>query len=140
MSVERAMDQLRNADRRWGSALAQHRLAPPDAGYPRRLRDLADACEQEQIAYEYASRQGLAWDPPASAAVLTLPHELAPNSGRRGPAELWQRFDLAADDLRSALGGISLAAIGRAFAELSFAARELAQAIAQDDAAPAESG
>ena len=43
--------------------------------------------------------------------------------------ELWQRFDTALDDLRTALAGISLAAIGRGFGELSLAARDLAQTV-----------
>ena len=136
MTVERAIGQLRSAEQRWTSALTQHRLAPPDAGYARRLRDLADACEQQHVAYQYAAGQGLGWDPPPTAAVLTLPHELDPSSGRRGPPELWARFDVAADDLRTALAGISLAAIARAFGELSNAARDLAQ---QLDAAAAAS-
>jgi hypothetical protein len=136
MSVDRAMDQLRTADRRWASALVAHRLAPPDAGYPRRLRELADACEQEQLAYEYAARQGLTWGPPEEAAgTIVIPHELSPNSGRRGPAELWRRFDLAVEDLLTALRGISLTAIARGFAELSYATRELATAVVQEDTA-----
>ncbi len=127
MTVERAIGQLRTAEQRWNSALARHRLAPPDAGYARRLRDLADACEQQQVAYQYAAQQGLGWDPPPAASVLKVPHELDPSSGRRGPRELWERFDAAVQDLCDALAGISLAAIARAFGELSLAARELAQ-------------
>ncbi len=130
MTVERAIDQLRTAEQRWTIALSQHRLAPPDDGYPRRLRDLADACEQQHVAFEYAAAQGLGWNPPPAAAVLTLPHELDPSRGRRGPRELWTRFDLAADDLRHALAGISLAAIARAFGELSSVARDLAEQLA----------
>ena len=134
MSVERAVGQLRSAEQRWSAALVQHRLAPPDAGYARRLRDLADACEQQQVAYQYAATQGLGWDPPPAAAVLNVPHELDPGSGRRGPRELWKRFDTAVEDLRTALAGISLAAIGRGFGELSLAARDLAQEVEEPPA------
>jgi len=127
----RAGARPRSAEQRWTAALVQHRIAPPDAGYARRLRDLADACEQQQVAYEYAATQDLGWDPPPVAAALNVPHELRTNSGRRGPRELWQRFDTAVDDLRTALAGISLAAIGRGFGELSLAARDLAQTVDQ---------
>ena len=59
MSVERAINNMNAADHTFRSALRQHRLAPPDAGFPRRLKDFADACESQQIACEYAAQEGL---------------------------------------------------------------------------------
>jgi len=95
------------ADHTFRSALRQHRLAPSDAGFPRRLKDFADACESQQIACEYAAQEGLGWEPLPPARRLPPP-ELRPDSGRRGPAELWAKFDPAWDDLGRALEGISL--------------------------------
>jgi len=133
-SVNEAISQLRVAEHSWNTALAQHRLAPPDAGYARRLRDLADACEQQQIAYGSAAAAGLGWTPLPPAKRRTPPHELRPDSGRRGPAGLWEKFDLAIDDLGRALEGISLPAIARAFGELSETARALSKTVDQAEA------
>jgi hypothetical protein len=135
MSVERAMNQMRAAEGRWDAALRQHRLAPPDDRFSRRLRDFADACEQQQAAYGYAVTQGLGWTPLPPASARPLPHELSPDSGRRGPGELWERLDQANIDLNRALEGVSLQAIARAFGELSEIAHQLSAAVADEDAA-----
>jgi hypothetical protein len=135
MTLERAMSQLRLAEGSWQHALKQHRTAPPDAGYSRRLRELADACEQQQIAYDYGASQGLGWTP-LPPAKRPAPHELTPESGRPGPPELWQEFDQAIEDLSRALEGISIPAIARAFGEISRAARALSVAAADRGSDP----
>lgn len=129
MTLDRAMNQLRVAEGSWQHALIQHRTAPPDAGYSRRLRDLADACEQQQIAYDYAAKQGLGWTP-LPPAKRPAPHELSPDSGRPGPAEAWREFDQSIEDLSRSFEGISIPAIARAFGELSRIARALSVAVA----------
>jgi hypothetical protein len=135
MSAERAITQLRAAEGRWTSALREHRLAPPDADFSRRLRDFADACEQQQAAFGYAAQAGLGWDPLPPATARRPPHELTPESGRRGPQELWKQFDETIDRLNVALQGVSLQAIARVFGELSEIARQLSVAVAEEDAA-----
>ena len=127
ISVETAISQLRTAEHSWQSALKQHRLTPPDAGYSRRLRDLADACEQQQIAFQYAAKAGLGWDPLPPVESRRPPAELRPDSGRRGDPRLWQHFDSSVEDLAKALEGISLPAIARAFGEMADTARELSR-------------
>jgi len=62
------------------------------------------------------------------------PPELRPDSGRRGPPELWEQFDTAIADLSKALEGISLAAIGRAYGDISHIARALSTTVAEQDA------
>ena len=133
MSVERAINNMNAADHTFRAALRQHRVAPPDAAFARRLRDFADACESEQIACEYAATEGLGWEPRPAARRLAPP-ELRPDSGRRGPSELWLGFDTAWGDLGQALEGISLPAVSRAFGELASISRQLATAVAEEDA------
>jgi hypothetical protein len=58
MSVERAKEQLKLSEGRWESAIREHAQPPPDAGFVRRLRSLADAAAQEQAAYGYAADRG----------------------------------------------------------------------------------
>ena len=132
MSVERAINNMNAADHTFRAALRQHRIAPPDAAFSRRLKDFADACESEQIACDYAAQEGLGWEPMPAAKRLAPP-ELRPDSGRRGPAELWQQFDTAWEDLGKALEGISLPAVARAFGELATVSRALATAVTEED-------
>jgi hypothetical protein len=137
MSAEQAISRLRAADTHYRQALRQHRLAPPDSGYSARLKDFADACEQQEAAYRYADDNGLAWDPLPPSSGRRPPAELLPDSGRRGPEDLWERFDTAIDDLNRAFEGISLSAIARVFGELSDITRQLSIAVAEQDAAAA---
>jgi len=132
VSVERAINNMNAADHTFRAALRQHRLAPPDDGFPRRLKDFADACESQQIACAYAAEEGLSWEP-MPAARRPAPPELRPDSGRRGPAELLAKFDTAWEDLNKALEGISLQAVARAFGELATILRELCTAVAEED-------
>jgi hypothetical protein len=133
MSVERAINNMNAADHTFRAALRQHRVAPPDADFSRRLKDFADACESEQIACDYAAQEGLGWEPMPAARRLPPP-ELRPDSGRRGPPGLWGNFDTAWDDLSKALEGISLPAVARAFAELATLLRQLTAAVDDEDA------
>jgi hypothetical protein len=137
MSVERAINNMNAADHTFRSALRQHRIAPPDADFSRRLKDFADACESEQIACDYAAQEGLGWEPMPPAKRLPPP-ELRPDSGRRGPPELWAIFDPAWDDLSTGLEGISLPAVARAFGELAAILWQLSTAVAEEDAGTAD--
>ncbi|MEO6858116.1 MAG: hypothetical protein ABI323_05950 [Solirubrobacteraceae bacterium] len=42
----------------WQYAIREHTQPPPDTGFSRRLKALADAAAQEQAAYRYADEQG----------------------------------------------------------------------------------
>ena len=128
MSVERAKEQLELAEGRWESAIGEHAQPPPDAGFARRLRALADAAAQEQAAYGYAADEGFGWRP---GPAWLPPRELRPAPWRDSlaPAEVWERFDVAVEGLSRARTGLSVIAISQAFGELSAAAFELADAV-----------
>ncbi len=132
MSVERAINNMNAADMTFRSALRKHRLAPPDGGFSSRLAEFSDACESQQIATKYAAEEGLGWEP-MPTANRQPPPELRADSGRRGPPEIWTRFDLAWEDLGTALEGPSLPAIARAFGELATISREISAAVAEED-------
>jgi hypothetical protein len=129
MSVEQTLEQMRIADERLKHALASMRLAPPDAGYTRRLRRLGGAFEELAIAYDHAGLDGFTNAPPEEPLRLPIPHEVAADSGRPGPPRLWRAFDDAVDELDEALTGISYSGISRAFARLSKIVLELASAV-----------
>jgi hypothetical protein len=136
VSVERAQEQLELAEGRWESAIREHAQPPPDAGFTRRLRALADAAAQEQTAYGYAADQGFGWRP---GPAWRPPQELRPAPWRESlaPGEVWERFDDAVDGLSRARTGLSVLAISQAFGVLSASAWELADAVERTRRQPA---
>lgn len=119
------------ARRVWREALRGHVLAPPDAGFSARLSALAAAATQRAAACEAAYKDGFEW--PAARGGAKPPYELQPGTGRRGPAELWKRFDEAVAELDRVSEGRSIRAVGRAYSELAEVASELAVAVERED-------
>lgn len=130
--AEGARAAFRRAQERWRSALETHRLAPPDPGFSARLAALSDAARVEAEACREAEGAGFEW-PPHRAASSQPPYELRPESGRRGPDELWRHFDAAAADLSRAAAGTDLLAVADAYAQVGEAAGALAQAVKRED-------
>jgi len=129
------MRAVRQAGNGWAAAMRAHKLAPPDAGFAARLRALSDAANSEQVAWEHAHASGLLWRPIPGAEGAEPPYELRPGTGRRGPDELWSRFDAAVGGLNRAITGSDAAAVADAFGELGEAAGDLADAVGQEDQA-----
>ena len=129
------MQRVRQASNAWAEAMKAHKLAPPDLGFSARLRTLADAAASEQVAWEHAHAAGLRWRPVPGAEGAAPPYELRPGTGRRGPTELWARFDGAVATLNRAIAGSDAAAVADAFGEMAEAARDLADAVAREDEA-----
>ena len=129
----RATQRLRDAKAAWGQAMTAHKMAPPDPGFAARLRALAAAAETEREACEEAGQAGLLWRPIPGAQGAQPPYELRPGTGRRGPAELWERFDSAVRALNHAITGTNVIVVARAFAVLASAAGALADAIEAED-------
>jgi hypothetical protein len=126
---ERAWDSVRSAQEAWGGAMRRHELAPPDAGFRHRLWALSAAASTMRDAHAKALEAGLAWRPIKGSERAHPPYELRPGTGRRGPAELWARFDEAVAKLNKAGAGDSLAAVVAGYAAVSEAARVLAEAL-----------
>jgi hypothetical protein len=127
------MRGVRHASDGWATAMRQHKLAPPDANFAQRLRDLAAAASAEQVAWEHAHAAGLLWRPVPGAENAAPPYELRPDTGRRGPVELWRRFDAAVAGLNRAITGSSAASVADAFGTMAEAADELADAVSRED-------
>lgn len=131
------MREVREAGEQWAGAMRAHKLAPPDPAFAGRIRQLADAAARERVAWEQAHAAGLMWRPVPGAETAQPPYELRPGTGRRGPDELWSRFDQAVGDLNRAITGSNASAVAGAFGELSSAALTLAGAIERQDRAAA---
>ena len=130
------MRAVRQAGNDWAEAMRAHKLAPPDAGFASRLGALAEAAGREQVAWEHAHAAGLMWRPIPGAETAEPPYELRPGTGRRGPAELWARFDASVAGLNRAITGSNAADVADAFGELAEAAGALAEAVAREDETP----
>jgi hypothetical protein len=129
------MRAVRHASDGWAEAMRAHKLAPPDAGFAERLRNLAEAAESEQVAWEHAHAAGLLWRPVPGAENAAPPYELRPGTGRRGPAQLWERFDATVAALNRAITGSNAAEVADAFGDLGAAAGALADAVTAADEA-----
>jgi hypothetical protein len=127
---EQAFQEAREA---WRTALRGHVLAPPDAGFSARLAQLAAAAAKRAAACEAAHKDGFEW--PATRGGAKPPYELQPGTGRRGPDELWARFDEAVAELDRVSEGRSMRAVGHAYAEIAELASTLAKAIEREDRA-----
>lgn len=124
-----AWDAVREARSSWSGAMRSHELAPPDAGFRSRLRALSDAAAAMRDAHARALEAGLAWRPVEGSERARPPYELRPGTGRRGPEELWERFDAAVARLNAAGAGDSLAEIVAAYGDVAQAAGALAGAL-----------
>jgi hypothetical protein len=124
---------VRQASDAWAEAMRAHKMAPPDAEFAARLRVLAEAAQTERVTWEHAHAAGLQWRPIPGAESADPPYELRPGTGRRGPGELWERFDAAVGTLNRAIAGSSAAAVADAFGEIEVAAGALADAVASED-------
>jgi hypothetical protein len=120
---------VRGAQQAWAAAMRTHQLAPPDAGFRDRLRALADAASAMREAHQQALEAGLAWRPVKGSERARPPYELRAGTGRRGPDELWARFDEAVAQLNDAGAGDSLAQVVAGYAAVSDAARAVADAL-----------
>ena len=124
-----AWGAVREAQSAWAGAMRSHELAPPDAGFRDRLRALSKAADAMRATHARALEAGLAWSPVEGSERARPPYELRPGTGRRGPAELWTRFDAAVERLNQAGAGASLADLVAAYAGLAEAAEALADAL-----------
>lgn len=112
----------------WAKAMRAHILAPPDPGFPVRLRGLADAALTRARAARVADAAGLEWVAQPGAAQSQPPYELRAGTGRTGPQELWERFDAAVVAYNEAITGSSARAVADAAEALGEAAERIARA------------
>jgi len=121
------------AQGRWRGAVQAHRLAPPDAGFSRRLAALADVAREEADVCRKAAAAGYSW--PSHTSTVEQPYELRAGTGRRGPEDLWQRFDSAVEKLNRAAARTDLIEVASAHELLADAAGDLARAVEHEDRA-----
>ena len=129
VAKDEAWRTARSAQEAWAGAMRPHALAPPDAGFRDRLRNLADAAGAMRDAHARALQSGLAWRRIKGSEHARPPYELRPGTGRRGPDDLWRHFDNAVAQLNESGAGDSLADVIASYTAVSDAARALADAL-----------
>ncbi len=131
---ERVARLVRHASVSWAEAIRAHKLAAPDEGFAGRLQKLSEAAAAEELAWHHADEAGMQWQPVSGGAEAQPPYELRPSTGRRGPEDLWLRFDNAVMALNRAIGGTDARSVATAFGSVANAAAKLARAVADEDA------
>ena len=90
--------------------------APPSAGYPDRLRALADGFEHLASTLIHSARTaGGVWEGRDDWKPEDFPHEIRPGGNRPRRDGLWDRFDVAATALGNAMQGTDIIALAGAF-------------------------
>jgi hypothetical protein len=118
---------------RWRQAVYAHRMAPPDAGFSARLADLAAVAAAQAAVLRKAAAAGYSWPP--HATTVEQPYELRPGTGRRGPGEVWQRFDAAVEVLNRAAATMDVVQVAAAHEALARVAGDLAVEVEREDRA-----
>jgi excisionase family DNA binding protein len=125
--MQQIFEDLQVADEAWDGAQAASESAPPDSGFPRRVRALAEACErQANLLSNGARTEGVAWTPLADRRHMILSHELRPGANRPGPAELWDEFDRAVQRLGIAMEGTVMYVVAFQYRDLGVVMHKIA--------------
>ena len=125
--MQQIINELQLADEVWEHAQAASENAPPDPGFPDRVRALAEACERQARSLAKAGWiQGFAWTPLPGRRHMILSHELRPGANRPGPARLWAEFDRAVQRLGIAMEGNVMYVVAFRYRELAAVMHEIA--------------
>jgi excisionase family DNA binding protein len=114
----------------WEIALEQSRMAPPDARFVNRIRQIAQAAASRAASIrEWMDDPGFVWRPIPDSTGMTLSYELRPGGTRPGPKDAWDRFDRVVTRLGTAMEGDSAGPVASALRDLASAMTDVADAI-----------
>lgn len=124
--------RMQIADQRWRAAIDESAFAPPDDGFPDRLRAISAAAEGEaQVLFDAATAPELRWNP-APADVRRLSYELRPGGNRPGPPALWKELDDAVEALVIAQSATDFTAIAEQFRAIGRLLADLADGVDEE--------
>jgi excisionase family DNA binding protein len=132
--TEEIIRRIQLADEAWEQARAASDSPPPDAGFPYRLRALADACEQQGTwLLSAAQTLGFQWTPVSDRRDMVVSYELRPGANRPGPPPLWVEFDRRVQRLGIAMAGGWMYHVAWAYRDLAEVMRGISDALLADD-------
>jgi excisionase family DNA binding protein len=121
---------LKFVDNEWRDALRASAAAPPDAGFPARLRAIAEAAARKASALVNLERDpGKWWQMQKGIPNLRLSYELRPGANRPGPNRSWTKFDAAVERLSEAMESHAVPDEQMALVELSLVMHEIADSL-----------
>jgi excisionase family DNA binding protein len=125
--MRQIVEELQLADEVWEQARTASENAPPDPGFPHRLRALAEACEQQASSLARAGWiKGFAWTPIPGGRQMIVSPELRPGANRPGPPELWEQFDRAVQRLGIAMEGRIMYVVAFRYRDLAAVTHKIA--------------
>jgi excisionase family DNA binding protein len=115
----------------WELALERSRMAPPDAGFSTRVRQIAMAASwwSDALRRRASADPEFGWKPAPGSVGMTLSYELRPSGNRPGPRDAWERFDRTVARLGRAMEGERLSAVTGALTDLADAARDISDTL-----------
>lgn len=114
----------------WRSALRSSAMAPPDAGFVVRIREIAEAAARKAAAFANIDEApGAWWQRQSGLPDGILSYELRPAGNRPGPSAVWAQFDPAVEELGAAMESRSVPAEQLALERLSLVMHEIADAL-----------
>ena len=128
--IREAIKRMQEAEAVFETAVGASDNAPPDPGFPRRIRAVAEASLQRAEALSEASLiPGFRWTPVSDPHPVIRSHELRPGGNRPGPPHKWQSYDMAVERLFIAAQGNVLSLVADEFREIGWVLNEIAEAL-----------
>ncbi len=131
--IREALKGMQEAEGAFDSAVGASDNAPPDPGFPQRLRAVAEASLQRAEALDKAdSIPGFMWTPVSDPHPVIPSHELRPGGNRPGPSRKWRSYDMAVERLAIATQGNVTSFVADEFREIGWVLNEIADDLDPD--------
>jgi len=131
--IRDAIQTMQEAEAVFETAVEASDNAPPDPGFPQRLRAVADASLQRGEALDRASLiPGFTWTPVSDPVPVIRSHELRPGANRPGPAHDWRHYDMAVERLSIAVQGNVLSLVAIEFQQIGWVLNKIAETLEQN--------
>jgi excisionase family DNA binding protein len=131
--IREALKGMQEAEVVFDTAVGASDNAPPDPGFPQRLRAIAEASLQRAEALNKAdSIPGFTWTPVSDPHPVIRSHELRPGGNRPGAPHKWQSFDMAVERLTIATQGNVISFVADEFREIGWVLNEIADDLDPD--------
>jgi excisionase family DNA binding protein len=126
--IRAAIKAMQEAEAVFDTAVEASNNAPPDPGFARRVRAVAQASLQQAEALNEASLiPGFRWTPVSDPQPVIRSHELRPGGNRPGPPLKWRSYDMAVERLSIAAQGNVISLVADEFREIGTVLNEIAE-------------
>ena len=133
--IREALKGMQEAEAVFDTAVGASDNAPPDPGFPERIRAVAEASLQRAEALSKAdSIPGFRWTPVSDPNPVIRSHELRPGGNRPGTPHKWQSYDMAVERLSIAVQGNVISLVAHEFREIGWVLNEIAEELESDAA------